>query len=114
MITRRITKLVAEDSGARGLVLIDDKAMEAPIDTGSFPFSQVGSYAGTHILRYINSTKNPTAVILATEDVTLFKPAPVVASFSARGPAALTESILKPDLMAPGVSILAAMPPMNM
>ncbi|KAF7092884.1 LOW QUALITY PROTEIN: hypothetical protein CFC21_095335 [Triticum aestivum] len=110
-ITRRIKKLVAEDSGARGLVLIDDKAMEAPIDTASFPFSQVGAVAGAHILQYINSTKNPTAVILRTKDVRLFKPAPVVASFSARGPAA---SILKPDLMVPGVSILAAMPPMNM
>ncbi|XP_020162934.3 CO(2)-response secreted protease [Aegilops tauschii subsp. strangulata] len=113
-ITRRIKMLVAEDSGARGLVLIDHKAMEAPIDTASFPFSQVGTDAGAQILRYINSTKNPTAAILPTKDVKLFKPAPVVASFSARGPAALTEAILKPDLMAPGVSILAAMPPMNM
>jgi hypothetical protein len=38
--------------------------------------------------------RNPTAVILQTEDVGDFKPAPVVASFSARGPG-LTESILK-------------------
>lgn len=38
--------------------------------------------------------RNPTAVILPTEDVKDFKPAPVVASFSARGPG-MTESILK-------------------
>ena len=38
--------------------------------------------------------RNPTAVILPTEDADDFKPAPVVASFSARGPG-MTESILK-------------------
>jgi hypothetical protein len=34
-------------------------------------------------------------VILPTEDVKEFKPAPMVASFSARGPGGLTESVLK-------------------
>ncbi|CAD6231901.1 unnamed protein product [Miscanthus lutarioriparius] len=107
MVSRRVKKLVAEGSGARGLVLIDDAEKDVPFVAGGFALSQVGTDAGAQILAYINSTKNPTAVILPTEDVGDFKPAPVVASFSARGPG-LTESILKPDLMAPGVSILAA------
>ncbi|XP_014753845.1 CO(2)-response secreted protease isoform X2 [Brachypodium distachyon] len=114
MASRRVKKVVAEGSGASGLVLIDDAKMDEPYDAGSFAFSQVGSHVGAQILDYINSTKNPTAVILPTEDVNEFKPAPTVASFSARGPGGLTESILKPDLMAPGVSILAAwVPPPN-
>ncbi|TVU22699.1 hypothetical protein EJB05_32416 [Eragrostis curvula] len=107
MVSRRVKKLVAEGSGARGLVLIDDGEKDVPLVAGGFAFSQVGVDAGAQILEYINSTKNPTAVILPTEDVKDFKPAPVVASFSARGPG-ISESILKPDLMAPGVSILAA------
>ncbi|KAL6626369.1 hypothetical protein ACP70R_030095 [Stipagrostis hirtigluma subsp. patula] len=106
-VSRRVKQLVAEGVGARGLVLIDDAEKDVPFVAGGFAFSQVGTDAGAVILEYINSTKNPTAVILPTEDVKDFKPAPVVASFSARGPG-LTESILKPDLMAPGVSILAA------
>nr|CAB3476921.1 unnamed protein product [Digitaria exilis] len=106
-VSRRVKKLVAEGSGAMGLVLIDDAEKDVPFVAGGFAMSQVGTDAGAQILEYINTTKNPTAVILPTEDVRGFKPAPVVASFSARGPG-LTESILKPDLMAPGVSILAA------
>ncbi|KAK1664361.1 hypothetical protein QYE76_052520 [Lolium multiflorum] len=111
MVARRVKKLVAEGSGASGLVLIDDEQEDVPFDAGSFAFSQVGNDVGAQILGYMISTKNPTAVILPTEDVKEFKPAPTVASFSARGPGGLTESVLKPDLMAPGVSILAAAMP---
>ncbi|KAM0880142.1 hypothetical protein ACQ4PT_033777 [Festuca glaucescens] len=111
MVSRRVKKQVAEGSGASGLVLIDDAQKDVPFNAGSFAFSQVGNDVGAQILGYMNSTKNPTAVILPTEDFKEFKPAPTVASFSARGPGGLTESVLKPDLMAPGVSIIAAAMP---
>ncbi|XP_061359711.1 subtilisin-like protease Glyma18g48580 [Gastrolobium bilobum] len=39
------------------------------------------------------------------------KPAPVMASFSSRGPNKIQPSILKPDITAPGVNILAAYSP---
>ncbi|KAJ3676577.1 hypothetical protein LUZ60_003989 [Juncus effusus] len=107
-VSRKVKTLVAQGARAKGLIIIDDITKNIPFDSGSFPFSQVGSDVGNQILQYINSTKKPTAVILATQDVTDFKPAPQVASFSSRGPSGLTEGILKPDIMAPGVSILAA------
>ncbi|EHA8586345.1 CO(2)-response secreted protease [Cocos nucifera] len=107
-VPRRVKKLVAEGAQAEGLILIDEAEKGVPFDSGSYPFSEVGNDAGVQILKYINSTKKPTAVILPTEDVEGFKPAPVVAYFSARGPGGLTEAILKPDLMAPGVGIVAA------
>ncbi|KAE8658830.1 putative Subtilisin-like serine protease 2 [Hibiscus syriacus] len=39
------------------------------------------------------------------------KPAPKVADFSLRGPDPINPSILKPDIIAPGVNVLAAFPP---
>ncbi|KAF3327053.1 subtilisin-like protease isoform X2 [Carex littledalei] len=107
-VSRKVKRLVAEDARAKGLILIDESTKGVPFDSGNFAFSQVGSDAGSQILAYINSTKSATAVILPTADVKDFKPAPEVAYFSSRGPGGLSEGILKPDIMAPGVSILAA------
>ncbi|KAJ8440693.1 hypothetical protein Cgig2_005424 [Carnegiea gigantea] len=107
-ISRKIKKLVVQDAGARGLIYISDVGQGVPFDSGAFPFTHVREDAGIQILKYINSTKKPTATILPTVAVQKFKPAPVVADFSSRGPGGLTENILKPDIMAPGVAILAA------
>ncbi|PSS23915.1 CO(2)-response secreted protease [Actinidia chinensis var. chinensis] len=107
-IPRAIKKLVVEDDKAKGLVLIDEAEKDLPFDSGIFPFSEVGNIVGSQILNYINSTKNPTATILPTTETRRFKPAPIVAYFSSRGPGWLTQNILKPDVMAPGVAILAA------
>ncbi|KAJ0979055.1 hypothetical protein J5N97_014529 [Dioscorea zingiberensis] len=112
-VTRKIKKLVAQDAQTNGLVLIDEVEKGVAFDSGSYPFSEVGDKAGVQILKYINSTKNPVATILPTVDVNGYKPAPIVAYFSSRGPGGLTEGILKPDVMAPGVSILAAAIPSN-
>ncbi|PON69884.1 Subtilase [Trema orientale] len=110
-VTRRIKKLVVEDAKAKGVIVIDEDEKGVPFDSGFFSFVEVGNDEGSQILNYINSTKKPTATILPTVEVLRQRPAPVVASFSSRGPAQLTENILKPDIMAPGVAILAAMIP---
>ncbi|KAL8159648.1 hypothetical protein V2J09_001185 [Rumex salicifolius] len=110
-VSRKIKKLVVEDSGAKGLVYISEMQKSVPFDAGAFPFVQVGEDAGMQILKYINSSKNPTATILPTVTVPNSRPAPVVADFSSRGPGSVTENILKPDIMAPGVAILAAIAP---
>ncbi|XP_020583106.1 CO(2)-response secreted protease-like isoform X2 [Phalaenopsis equestris] len=112
-LTRRVKKLVAEDAGAKGLILIDEDEKGIPFDSGSFAFSEIGNKAGAQILRYMKSSKFPAAIILPTINVDQITPAPVVAYFSSRGPGGLTESILKPDVMAPGVSILAASIPIE-
>ncbi|KAA3454190.1 CO(2)-response secreted protease-like [Gossypium australe] len=111
VVSRTIKKLVAEDAKAKGLILINENDESAPFDSGPFPFTEVGTTIGYKILKYINSNKNPSATILPTVEIPKIKPAPVVAYFSSRGPSVLTENILKPDIMAPGVAILAAVTP---
>ncbi|KAF6165587.1 hypothetical protein GIB67_029918 [Kingdonia uniflora] len=113
MVSRRRKKLVAEFARAKGMILIDGFEKDSPFDSGTFPFTDVRDNDGAQILKYINSTKNPTATILPTVDVKGIRPAPVVAFFSSRGPGGITETILKPDITAPGVSILAAIMPEN-
>ncbi|KAK7825904.1 cucumisin [Quercus suber] len=67
---------------------------------------------GANIYLYINSTRTPTATILKTSDRK--DPfAPYIAAFSSRGPNLAAHNILKPDLAAPGVDILAAWSPIS-
>ncbi|CAN6838288.1 unnamed protein product [Brassica oleracea] len=70
------------------------------------PGSYVLYEVGTKISDYINSTKNPQAVIFKTRTTKML--APSIASFSARGPQRISPNILKPDISAPGLNILAA------
>ncbi|KDP40601.1 hypothetical protein JCGZ_24600 [Jatropha curcas] len=96
---------------AKGLILVAE-ILEVPhTSTGSFPFTEVRKNAEHMILNYIKSTKKPKATILPSVDVLGVRPSPVVAYFSSRGPGNLTENILKPDIMAPGQEILAAVIP---
>ncbi|XP_024926548.2 subtilisin-like protease SBT4.4 [Ziziphus jujuba] len=59
---------------------------------------------------YFNSTKNPRATILKSESIT-DSDAPHIPNFSSRGPNFITPDILKPDVTAPGIDILAAYSP---
>ncbi|KAH0724301.1 hypothetical protein KY284_000166 [Solanum tuberosum] len=67
------------------LLLPDDELITAP-KIRSFPGAVIIQEDGIKILSYINSTRNPVATILPTVTVDNFKPAPVVAFFSSRGP----------------------------
>ncbi|KAF2304060.1 hypothetical protein GH714_026740 [Hevea brasiliensis] len=74
------------------------------------PASRVSYMAGLAIKAYINSTSSPTATILFKGTVTGVPAAPQVAWFSSRGPSIASPGILKPDIIGPGVNILAAYP----
>ncbi|XVE99667.1 hypothetical protein REPUB_Repub03eG0219600 [Reevesia pubescens] len=71
------------------------------------PLSNLNMDDGRFVLNYVNITEKPTATIYKSiQDNNQF--APFVRSFSSRGPNPITADILKPDLTAPGVDILAA------
>ncbi|CAH8316909.1 unnamed protein product [Eruca vesicaria subsp. sativa] len=60
---------------------------------------------------YVLSSPNPQGTILKTKTVKDDN-APIAVSFSSRGPNTLFSDILKPDITAPGVTILAAYSPL--
>ncbi|CAK9277777.1 unnamed protein product [Sphagnum jensenii] len=77
-------------------------------DSHVLPATSVGNNGGQVILSYIRTVKDPKVMIEFEGTVLNVKPAPVVASFSSRGPNSETPQILKPDVVGPGVNILAA------
>ncbi|CAI9272172.1 unnamed protein product [Lactuca saligna] len=101
---------VVKAAGGVGMILIDetDKDVAIPFN---FPAAIVGKRMGNRILSYINNTRKATTRIFASKAKIGSQPAPRVASFSSKGPNALTPEILKPDVTAPGLNILAAWSP---
>lgn len=96
-------------AGGLGMVLANTAANgeELVADAHLLPTATVGKKAGDALKAYLASSSNPTATISFQGTKLGIQPSPVVASFSSRGPNAITPEILKPDLIAPGVNILA-------
>ncbi|XP_063945513.1 cucumisin-like isoform X2 [Daucus carota subsp. sativus] len=96
----------ALQSGAIGTIMQDggfkDHAFSFPLSTSYLTLED-----GAEVLTFINTTSKPTATILQSIDVK-DSLAPFVVSFSSRGPNPITSDLLKPDLTAPGVDIVAS------
>lgn len=101
---------VVKAAGGVGMILIDETDKDVAIPF-VIPAAIVGKRMGNRILSYINNTRAPTSRIFAANARIGLQPAPRVASFSSKGPNALTPEILKPDVAAPGLNILAAWSP---
>ena len=103
---------VVREAGGVGLVLANVEPMGEGLVADAFliPGLAITQSKCTTVLRYINSSKNPKATLIFKGTQLGVKPAPVVASFSSRGPNSISPSVLKPDIIAPGVDILAAWP----
>jgi len=104
--------LVVRLAGGVGLILAN--APNAPTDERTvnadlhfLPAAHLNATDGAAVFQYIKSTASPVASIYSRTQLDV-KPAPTMANFSSRGPNSLTPDILKPDITAPGVGILAA------
>ncbi|XP_019158643.1 PREDICTED: subtilisin-like protease SBT5.3 isoform X2 [Ipomoea nil] len=97
-------------AGAVGMILANDEdsGNEIIADAHFLPATHVTYSAGVAIFDYIKKTKNPVAHITHPNTVLGVKPAPVIAAFSSVGPNTLNPEILKPDISAPGVNVIAA------
>ncbi|KAG2545692.1 hypothetical protein PVAP13_9KG226238 [Panicum virgatum] len=101
---------IVKDAGGAGMILANTAANgeELVADAHILPGSGVGEKAGNAIRDYAMSDPKATASIVFAGTKVGIQPSPVVAAFSSRGPNTVTPSVLKPDIIAPGVNILAA------
>ncbi|XP_050236943.1 subtilisin-like protease SBT5.4 [Mercurialis annua] len=102
--------MVVAGLGAAGMVLANDPISGSDLfsDPHFLPAIHVTYADGQAIYEYIKATKNPTASLFPVTSALGVKPSPQMAAFSSRGPNPLFPGLLKPDITAPGVNILAA------
>ncbi|KAL2496648.1 Subtilisin-like protease SBT5.3 [Forsythia ovata] len=97
-------------AGAVGMVIANNdlSGNEILADPHVLPASHINYTDGLALFSYINSTRSPMAYITPATTQLGTKPAPFMAAFSSKGPNTITPEILKPDITAPGVSVIAA------
>jgi hypothetical protein len=100
-----------KNAGGLGMILTNVSPNTLNADSHSVPTVHVSHLDRAAIRDYVANTASPTAQLSAYK-LTLAV-APAVASFSSRGPALASGDIIKPDVMAPGVDVLAAVAPIN-
>ncbi|KAJ6814954.1 subtilisin-like protease SBT1.2 [Iris pallida] len=111
-ISRVAKGWIVKSAGGAGMIIASAKSSGYILrdDVHVLPTSHVSYSDGLTIKSYINGTTSPTASISFEGTVLGTSPAPMVAGFSSRGPNQADPSILKPDIIGPGVNILAAWP----
>ncbi|KAL6874046.1 hypothetical protein ACP4OV_014128 [Aristida adscensionis] len=108
--SRASKSMIVKQAGGAGMILIDETGYHVA-NHFALPGTAVGKATGDRILSYIKSTRNASTMILPAKTILGSQNAPQVAAFSSRGPNSLTPEILKPDVAAPGLNILAAWSP---
>ncbi|KAL7594784.1 hypothetical protein Lser_V15G30473 [Lactuca serriola] len=101
-----------KDAGGMGMILLNQESDGASTlaDAHVLPASHVGYKGGLAIKAYLNSTASPMATLVFRGTIIGVDSAPTVTSFSSRGPSLASPGILKPDIIGPGVSVVAAWP----
>ncbi|GLT54084.1 hypothetical protein SLA2020_273130 [Shorea laevis] len=103
---------VVKEAGGAAMILTNTaiNLEEDSVDVHVLPATLVGFDESVRLKAYINSTRKPTARFEFGGTVIGKSRAPAVAQFSGRGPSFTNPSILKPDVIAPGVNIIGAWP----
>lgn len=108
-VSDRISKSAeVKRAGGIGMVLLNVTPGDVDLDLHSLPSIHLDQPFHDAVLAYA-ATSGATATFLPTNTTPVVQPVPQVAGFSSRGPVLADGSdIIKPDITAPGVSILAA------
>ncbi|XP_039127059.1 subtilisin-like protease SBT1.5 [Dioscorea cayenensis subsp. rotundata] len=105
--------LAVKEAGGVGMILANQSPDGNGVipDPHVLPAAAVGFHAGEQLKSYIKAAGSSAACQLIFGATQLnVTPAPTLAAFSARGPNAESAYVIKPDVIAPGVGILAAWP----
>ncbi|KAG7552652.1 PA domain [Arabidopsis thaliana x Arabidopsis arenosa] len=97
-----------KEAGGLGVIVARNPGDNLSPCEDDFPCVAVDYELGTDILFYIRSTGSPVVKIQPSKTLVGQPVGTKVADFSSRGPNSIEPAILKPDIAAPGVSILAA------
>ncbi|KFK45040.1 hypothetical protein AALP_AA1G336300 [Arabis alpina] len=98
-------------AGGLGVIIARNPGYNLTPCRDDFPCVAIDYELGTNILLYIRSTRSPVVKIQHSKTLVGQPIGTKVATFSSRGPNSIAPAILKPDIGAPGVSILAATSP---
>ena len=112
-VNDRVAKsLAVKQAGGVGMVLANTSAAQSlNADFHSVPSIHVDSAAGTATKAYVTSAGSAATATISAVDPTPMR-APEMAGFSSYGPAiAGGGDLLKPDITAPGVDVIAAVSP---
>lgn len=112
-VLKRVTQAnTVQRAGGAAMVLMNQErqGFNTVAEAHGLPSIHVSYAAGLKIISYLNSTTKQEAKVIFKGTSFENTSAPMVASFSSRGPCTSTPGILKPDIIGPGVSILAAWP----
>ncbi|CAL5409097.1 unnamed protein product [Camellia sinensis] len=96
--------------GGVGIVLVNTYGSDSGMPLGAqlLTGTTVGLNDIATIVNYTRTNVNPTATLIPGTTILGSKPAPFMAPFTSLGPNGLEPNIIKPDITAPGLNILAA------
>lgn len=100
-------------AGGVGVIVAKNAGDALSPCSDNFPCIEVDYEIGTQILNYIRSTRSPMVKLELSRTLVGKHISANIAYFSSRGPNSIAPAILKPDVAAPGVNILAATSPLN-
>ncbi|KAH7687172.1 Peptidase S8 subtilisin-related protein [Dioscorea alata] len=103
---------IVQNAGGVAMIIANYKGngYTTPASPHVLPAAHISYNDGVSIKTYISTASAPTATILFNGTLFGVIPSPMMASFSSRGPSIADPFTLKPDIIAPGVNILAAWP----
>ena len=105
--------LAVAEAGGVGMILYNNSDTDNLFtDTHFVPTVHVDYTEGLQVKQYIDDRVAPTAEIKNTGKKTRIDYDPSITIFSSRGPNPTSEDIIKPDITAPGLQILAGHSPM--